>query len=134
MQDSPTTLELLEAVTDFLNQEIEPLVSHDPRMRFRVLIAGNVLKIISRELSSAEPLLRDEWQSLSSLTGLAGDKVPVHPAALRQEVEAMNRKLCNRLRTGDAELDEAWQAALFEHLEATTRQKLLITNPRLVKA
>jgi hypothetical protein len=132
MQDRPTGPELLDAVAQFLNEEVEPLVAHDPRMRFRVLIAINVLKIVNRELALAEPLLQDEWQRLARLTGQSRVVPPTHPDQLRQEVEDMNRELCARLRAGEAGDDERWQSALFEHLQATTLEKLQIANPRLV--
>lgn len=131
MQDSPTKSELIEAVAQFLHEEVEPLVAHDPRMRFRVLIAINVLKIVNREIALSEPLLRNEWQRLVGLTGQTGQAIPAHPDALRQEVEALNREICARLRDEDAGEDARWQASLFEHLQATTLEKLQIANPRL---
>jgi hypothetical protein len=132
MQDSPTKSELIEAVVQFLNEEVEPLVASDPRMRFRVLIAINVLKIVNREITLGEPLLRDEWQRLTELTGQSGAVTPVHPDKLAQEVKAMNQELCARLRASDNEEDARWQANLMEHLQATTLEKLQIANPRLV--
>ena len=53
MPDRPNALELLEAVREFLADEVLPRQS-DQRMKFRTLVALNALGIASRELS-AEP-------------------------------------------------------------------------------
>jgi Domain of unknown function (DUF6285) len=52
MTDRPTALELLEAVTEFLSEEILPTIEA-PRLRFRTLVALNALGIAYRELGSA---------------------------------------------------------------------------------
>ena len=51
--DRPTPAELLEAVREFLEQEIVPGLD-DPRLRFRTLVAMNALGIAARELSTEE--------------------------------------------------------------------------------
>jgi len=50
MQDRPDSGELIDAVTRFIEQELLPTIS-DPRLRFRALIAANVLAVVSRELA-----------------------------------------------------------------------------------
>ena len=52
MHDRPHALELLEAVAEFLGEEILPTIE-DRRLRFRTLVALNALGIASRELSEA---------------------------------------------------------------------------------
>ncbi len=133
MQDSPTSQELIEAVIHFLEEEVQPLVNHDPRMRFRTLIATNVLRIITREQTESEPLLRAEWQRLQLLLGQAATEMPTHPDQLKQEVLAMNQTLCERVRAGEADSEGSWQLALFDHLQATVKEKLLIANPRFLE-
>jgi hypothetical protein len=51
--DRPTPEELVEAVREFLEQEILPGLD-DQRLRFRTLVAMNALGIAARELSSGE--------------------------------------------------------------------------------
>ena len=46
--DRPTAQELAEAVREFLETEIVPVLS-DPRLRFRSLVAMNALSIVERE-------------------------------------------------------------------------------------
>ena len=51
--DRPTSEELLEAVREFLEQEVLPGLD-DRRLRFRTLVAMNALGIAARELSTEE--------------------------------------------------------------------------------
>jgi hypothetical protein len=51
--DRPAPAELLEAVREFLEQEITPELE-DPRLRFRMLVAMNALGIAARELTTEE--------------------------------------------------------------------------------
>jgi Domain of unknown function (DUF6285) len=59
MPERPTALELIEAVTEFLAEEVVPAAS-DHRQKFRTLVALNALGIAYRELESDEPRLSDE--------------------------------------------------------------------------
>jgi hypothetical protein len=51
--DRPAAAELIEAVGEFLEQEILPGLD-DPRLRFRTLVAMNALGIAVRELATGE--------------------------------------------------------------------------------
>ena len=55
--------ELTETVAAFLLEEIRPEIQ-DPRLRFRLLIAANVLTIAARELHAGEAPLLAEWERL----------------------------------------------------------------------
>jgi hypothetical protein len=133
VQDRPTSQELIEAVIHFLEEEVQPLVNSDPRMRFRTLIATNVLRIITREQTESEPLLRAEWLRLQLLLGQGVTEIPTHPDQLRQEVLDLNQALSNRIRAGEADSEDAWQATLLEHLQTTVREKLIVANPRFLE-
>jgi Domain of unknown function (DUF6285) len=50
MHDRPTALELIEAVTEFLSNEVLPATA-DHRAKFRTLVALNALGIAYRELT-----------------------------------------------------------------------------------
>jgi Domain of unknown function (DUF6285) len=56
MPDRPSALELIEAVTEFLAEEVLPGAT-DHRQKFRTLVALNALGIAYRELQSGEPQL-----------------------------------------------------------------------------
>jgi len=91
MSDRPNTAELVEAVREFLEREILPVLE-DHRLRFRTLVAMNALGIAQRELASTEqPALTDEELA----------------------------ELARRLREGD--VPEGTLALLKEHVAAKLR-------------
>ena len=59
MPDRPSASELVEAVWEFLGQEVLPNVQ-DHRQKFRTLVAMNALGIAHRELESTEELTGEE--------------------------------------------------------------------------
>ena len=65
MPDRPDALELLEAVTEFLADEVLPTLD-DHRLKFRTLVALNALGIAYRELvRGSEPQSREELAELA---------------------------------------------------------------------
>jgi hypothetical protein len=65
MPDRPNARELIEAVTEFLADEVLPAAT-DHRQKFRTLVALNALGIAYRELSSGEEqLTREELAELA---------------------------------------------------------------------
>jgi hypothetical protein len=89
MPDRPTALELLEAVTEFLSEEVLPNAT-DHRQKFRTLVALNALGIAYRELASDEPQLSDEEVAELARRIRAGD---VDEAMLPQLKEHVAAKL-----------------------------------------
>jgi hypothetical protein len=89
--DRPDALELLEAVTEFLGEEILPVVE-DPRLRFRTLVALNALGIANRELRAGAPAgpSRDELAELARRIR-AGEVPDGAVAMLKQHVAAKLR-------------------------------------------
>ena len=89
--DRPTPLELLEAVREFLADEIVPILD-DHRLKFRTLVAVNGLAIAQRQLEAGEEtgLDADEARSLAARIR-AGDVPDDALALLRAHVEAKVR-------------------------------------------
>jgi Domain of unknown function (DUF6285) len=56
MSDRPTAAELVEAVAEFLAEEVLPTAT-DHRLKFRTLVALNALGIAARELAASNNLL-----------------------------------------------------------------------------
>lgn len=129
MQDRPTTDELTDAVAHFLQSEVAPAMA-DPRLRFRVLIAANLMAVATRELRTGDGPLRAEWLALADLLG-ASVSMPPRAEPLRAAVEAMNRELCARIRSGEAD-GGPWAAAVRAHVESSVVRKLEIANPRFL--
>lgn len=92
MQDRPSAQELLDAVRLFLATELLPTVS-DPRLRFRTLIAANLLDMLRRELALEPDLLAAEYARLATLLG-EQRSAPAEPRALAAAVAELQRALC----------------------------------------
>ncbi len=131
MQDRPDARELVQTVATFIEKEIVPTLS-DARLRFRGLIAANVLAIVARELAAGDGSLRNEWQRLNALVGDSASESPCSERELRDQVHAMTRVLSQQIRAGEAE-DEARYGEVLKHVEATVIEKLQIANPRYLE-
>ncbi len=58
--DRPTPQELAEAVREFLQDEILPILD-DHRLKFRTIVAINGLGIAERELWATTPPREEDW-------------------------------------------------------------------------
>ncbi|MDZ4718377.1 MAG: DUF6285 domain-containing protein [Roseiflexaceae bacterium] len=127
MQDRPSAQELIATISSFLEQELLPTIS-DQRLRFRGLVAANVLGIVARELAAGDtPLWAERDRLLNLLDQFEHD--PTDSDALRRSVTALSQELCIRIRAGEFDDGAAFEAALA-HAEATSIEKLQIANPR----
>jgi len=118
MQTRPDQPALLDAVATFLLSEVAPKLEADKAAQFRVLIAANLAAMVGNELRTQPQRLAAELSRLGALLQLdPGDDA----AAL----ETLNRELAKRLRAGTVD-----QQAALEHLWATAKETLAVTNPR----
>ena len=123
MQDIPDKATLLSAVRRFLKADLARAIS-DPGLRFRVLIAANVLGVVEREIKSEHTHHSAEVERLSLLLdGVDKDALmALHGDEARREALA---PLYELLLGGEVE-----EEALFKHLKATLAEKLSVVNPR----
>jgi len=112
MREPPPTVELVDAVAEFLSREVAPTLSG--RLAFHLRVAVNVLGMIRREIELGPAADRAEQDRLAALLGAGGD------------LEALNAELCRRIAAGEADLEDT---ALIEHLWATTLDTLAIDQP-----
>jgi uncharacterized protein DUF6285 len=94
--DRPTPQELAEAVREFLQDEILPILD-DHRLRFRTLVAINGLGIAERELWATTPQQLDQqreedWELARKIR--AGD-IPENAVALLKEQVAQKLRISN---------------------------------------
>ena len=94
--DRPTPQELAEAVREFLQEEILPILD-DHRLKFRTLVAINGLGIAERELWATTPQQLDkqreeDWELARRIR--AGD-VPENAVALLKEQVAQKLRVSN---------------------------------------
>jgi hypothetical protein len=112
MMDQPSMRELVEAVRDFLETKAMPeLKGHTA---FHARVAANALGIVARELELGPQSAEDEKKRLAALLGHDGS------------LEALNRELCRRIRSGEF---TPTTPGLAEHLAVTTREKVAIDQP-----
>ena len=115
-QTGPSTLQLVEAVREFLQTELQTaLEKSDPARAFHVRVAANALMIVERELQHGPAADAGELQRLRALLGRDGT------------LADLNAELARALRAG--ERDER-DPALLDHLERTVRDKIAIANPK----
>jgi hypothetical protein len=88
MPDRPTASELVDAVWEFLGQEVLPNAK-DHREKFRTLVAMNALAIARRELDEGVPEADEEELRELSRRIRAGD--PPELALLKERVAAKLR-------------------------------------------
>jgi hypothetical protein len=127
MHDRPTSAELIDAVRQYLENELLPTLG-DARLRFQTLIAANVLSIAGRELASEETSLREEWSIMTEVLG-EQDLPPERLSELRRWVTAANHRLCQRVRQGDFDEPERFRN-LAGRLRDLVVRKLEVANPR----
>jgi len=108
----PTQDELLEAVTEFLEDRVLPKL--DKHTAFHARVAVNVLGILRREMEHGPRLDAEELERLKGLLDRVGT------------LEELNAELCEKIRAGD--LDHRNQD-LMEHLLRTTMGKVSIDQP-----
>ncbi len=125
MQNRPTAAELLEAIRELLTNEMIPTIS-DGGLRFKALIAANLLSITERELTLSDDLMDQELARLRTLfPGIITAGAP-HRDAIR----TLNRALGAYIRSGEAEGELAER--IHAHVRQTLIDQLKVSNPKFL--
>src|SRR5258705_5373832 len=112
MQDEPTPTELINAVADFLRNDIAPMISGHNAFNLRVAI--NALDLVTRQLALEQGSDAAEAARLSRLLGMQGS------------LSELNRTLADRIANGELDLQTP---GLADHLWQTTMDKLAVDQP-----
>lgn len=123
MQDRPNRQEILQVVTDLLDQEVLPDLGGP--LQYKVRVASNLLHILGRELDDHPARLARNRAGLLELLGSdAADENQTtdHETAVRH----LNRRLQHRL--GDNP-DPQFEARAWQILMAACRDKLAVNRP-----
>jgi Domain of unknown function (DUF6285) len=115
MQDRPTAVELLEAIREFLEEDVMPAV--EGRVRFHSRVAVNALGMLERELRLGPDLDAAERARLGALLG--------HDA----DLDTLTTELADRIRDGS--LDDR-RDDVVATVRESVRAKLLVSNPNYV--
>ncbi len=114
--DRPDAAELIEAVSEFLGDEIAPLL--EGRTAFQLRIALNLLATVQRTLREGGEMDADELTRLRELLQTEGN------------LEDLNARLAEMIGAGDL---DGRKEEVLEHLRSTARDKLRLANPRYMK-
>jgi hypothetical protein len=113
--DRPTAAELVDAVTEFLERDLQPALSG--RLAFHTRVAVNALRIVRREMELGPEL---DAARRTGLRELLGD------AAAAASTRDLDVELARRIRDGS--LDDR-RPELVTYLRATLRLQLDIVHP-----
>jgi len=123
MQDRPHASEILQVVGDFLEHELMPEL--DGPLRYRTLVAVNLMRILHREQQQGTSFLLRERDRLCRLMDLGAEDLL--PGALAEQVEDLNQQLISEL--SEADVDPLFEVRAWEALMEITRDKLAIVRP-----
>ena len=112
MQDRPTAAELLRDIADLLEGDV--LAATSGPLQHHVRVAGNLARIVQRELELGREANYRERALLGDLLGMDGS------------VAELNAELAERLRAND---DDEFARAAWPVLMAVTLDKLAIDKP-----
>jgi hypothetical protein len=112
MQDEPIPTELIQAVAEFLRNDVAPAITGHNAFKLRVAI--NALDLVTRQLKLAEGSDADEIKRLSRLLGEEGSLLE------------LNRALAEAIAKGKVDLQTS---GLADHLWQTTMDKLAVDQP-----
>ncbi|MFP6638976.1 MAG: DUF6285 domain-containing protein, partial [Myxococcota bacterium] len=122
MNDRPEATELLQAVENFLRQELLP--SLEGHLGYQVRVAANVVGMVAREIDSEEAELDAEWTGLMDLLGEASEK-PARRTDLRAAIVDANRVLVERIRAGEVDSGPL-RGEVLTHLRSAVQAKLRV--------
>jgi hypothetical protein len=112
MQDEPTPTELIQAVADFLRNDITPMIKGHNAFKLRVGI--NALDLVMRQLTLEQGSDAAEAARLKQLLSADGSLVE------------LNRALSEKIANAE---DDLQTPGLSEHLWQTTMDKLAVDQP-----
>lgn len=126
MQDKPSADELLDALAEFLENDVVP--AFEGRKRFHAIVAANVARIAAREFRFGPPQRTAEIAELRDLLGDSSTTVGESEPS-EYDLVALTAELCRRIEQGEADAGEFRRRA-FGFLRRSTERKLAIDDPK----
>jgi hypothetical protein len=117
-QDRPNKAELLDAVIEYLMDELFPTL--DGELAFHARVSANLLTILKRELELGEQMDADELGHLR--------------ARLKDDqgtLDTLTQTLANKIRAGD--LDDQ-RAQVMADVKKTVEDKLRVVSPKYLQS
>ena len=122
--DRPTAAELVDAVAEFLEHDLQPTL--DGRLAFHTRVAVNALKIVRREMEVGPALDDARRDGLDALLGRDESDADSAPITTRER----QHELARRIRDGSL---DAERAEVIAYLRATLRLQLDIVHPGYIR-
>lgn len=119
MQNRPDHPTLLDALASFLMADVAPKLEADKALQFRVLIAANLATVVASEQRSHDERVKSEGERLARLLPISG--IPTTEA----QIAELTKNLAQLLRKNQLVTEQT-----LEHLLATAKETLAVTNPR----
>jgi len=126
MQDRPSATEILVTLGEYLDQEVLPIT--DGALRYKTLVAANLIKVLERELAAGDAPRRRERARLIELLGDPGAGPEPHGADLDAELVRLNDELQRRLLAPQLP-PRAFLLAARDAMEASVLDNLAINKP-----
>jgi hypothetical protein len=121
--DRPTAAELVDAVTEFLERDLQPTL--EGRLGFHTRVAVNALKIVRREMDLGPALDSARRTGLRTLLGDGGAGAPGGRSPRELELE-----LARKIRDGSL---DTRRPEVVAYLRATLRLQLDIVHPGYIR-
>lgn len=128
MREDPNGAALLRAASTLLRDEVIKALPDD--QRHAALMIANAMSIALRQLEHGAAPEEDELRALRELLGGADGQ---RGATMRAMLVALNRQLAQRIRAGATDPGTALHGAALAHLRQAGRQRLLESNPKILK-
>lgn len=119
MSDRPTGQDLLLTAREELMKRLLPALPAD--LRYQALMVANAMAIAARELEAGHAGDAREMTGLQKI--LEGEEL---------DMEGSRKKLCAQIRAGRFDAGKPGHKMLLQHLVETTRDKLVISNPKML--
>jgi hypothetical protein len=132
MSDRPNAQDLLIVARDELMKRLLPELPAS--VRYEALMIANAMAIAAREFESGRENDMRELNALKQL--LLGDANPAMDGEhlLDHALKTCRKKLCTEIRSGSFDDSEERRAVLARYLQATAKDKVAISNPKLLSA
>lgn len=140
MSERPDARDLLIVAREELVKSLLPKLPDE--LRYQALMIANAMAIAAREFENG---LEHDQRELDSLFQLLSNTEPAtnvsanekSPAVAGSEMARMlqtfRKQLGNKIRAGDFDASAPAHRAMLNHLKTTARDKLAISNPKLLK-
>jgi hypothetical protein len=129
MSDRPGGADLLRTARDALLKQVMP--QSPAGLRYELLMIANAMAIAARELEAGAEFDYRELAGMGQLLGVHTSDTFEDNGQPASALAAQRRILRAQIRAGRYDSGAA-QRALLRHLQATVRDKLALSNPKLL--